>query len=166
MKFTKKTDYALRAMQLLARQWYGGEGGAGIPPVPVPVQKIADQSRLSSRFLHGIVSRLSKAGLLHAVSGPRGGVFLARDPEAISILDIVEAVEGRINLMDCLEHPEHCGVYQGCSIMSVLHGAQTSLVQNLANHNLKLMVRAKQDPFNRLPEKHFLKPRFGCPVLK
>jgi DNA-binding IscR family transcriptional regulator len=104
--------------------------------------------------------------LLRTLPGPKGGIMLARDPETIPILEIVEAVEGRINLMECLEHPEHCGVFQGCSIMSVLSGAQTALVQSLANTNLKLMVRAKQDPFNRMPEKHFLKPQFGCPVLK
>jgi DNA-binding IscR family transcriptional regulator len=92
--------------------------------------------------------------------------MLARDPEAISILQIIEAVEGPINLMDCMRHPEHCGDSHGCSILSVLHGAQAALVQSLANTNLKLMVRAKQDPFNRMPEKHFLKPQFGCPVLK
>jgi len=166
MKFTKKTDYALRTMQLLARQWYDGNGGIPGDPHPVPVQQISERCRLSARFLHGIVSKLSKAKLLRALSGPKGGVMLARDPESISILDIVEAVEGRINLMDCLEHPEQCGEFQGCSIMSVLHGAQAALAQSLANTNLKLMVRAKQDPFNRLPEKHFLKPQFGCPVLK
>jgi Rrf2 family cysteine metabolism transcriptional repressor len=166
MKFTKKTDYALRTMQFLARQWYASESGQAGEPRPVPVQLISDQSRLSSRFLHGIVSKLSKARLLRTLPGPKGGIMLARDPESIAILDIVEAVEGRINLMECLEQPEQCGVSQGCSIMTVLHGAQTALVQALSNTNLKLMVRTKQDPFNRLPEKHFLKPQFGCPVLK
>jgi Rrf2 family protein len=108
----------------------------------------------------------SKARLLRTIPGPKGGIMLARDPETIPILSIVEAVEGKINLMECLEHPEQCGVFQACSIMSVLHGAQTAMVQALANTNLKLMVRTKQDPFNRLPEKHFQKPQFGCPVLK
>lgn len=166
MKFTKKTDYALRTMQFLARQWFGLDGGLPGNPHPVPVQAIAEQSHLSLRFLQGIVSSLSKAGLLRTISGVKGGIMLARDPEAISILSIIEAVEGRINLMDCVEHPEHCMDFQGCSIMSVLHGAQTALVSSLANTNLKLMVKARQDPFNRLPEKHFLKPQFGCPVLK
>ncbi len=166
MKFTKKTDYALRTMQFLARQWYRGEGGPAGEPRPVPVQQISDQSHLSSRFLHGIVSKLSKARLLKTIPGPKGGIMLARDPETIPILAIVEAVEGKINLMECLEQPEQCGVSQGCSIMSILHGAQTALVQALANTNLKLMVRTRQDPFNKLPEKHFLKPQFGCPVLK
>ncbi|HKP97972.1 MAG TPA: Rrf2 family transcriptional regulator [Fibrobacteria bacterium] len=166
MKFTKKTDYALRTMQFLARQWFLPDGGLVGQPHPVPVQAISEQSHLSMRFLQGIVSRLSKAKLLRTIPGVKGGIMLARQPERISILDIIEAVEGKINLMDCLEHPEHCGDFQGCSIMGVLSTAQTALVTSLANTNLKLMVKAKQDPFNRMPEKHFLKPQFGCPVLR
>ncbi len=166
MKFTKKTDYALRTMQFLARQWFQPEGGEEGKPHPVPVQAISDQSHLSMRFLQGIVSRLSKAKLLRTIPGVKGGIMLARAPERITILDIIEAVEGKINLMNCLEHPEHCGDFQGCSIMGVLSTAQAALVKSLSNTNLKLMVQAKQDPFNRMPEKHFLKPQFGCPVLK
>jgi Rrf2 family protein len=166
MKFTKKTDYALRTMQFLARQWFHADGGDVGQPHPVPVQAISDQSHLSMRFLQGIVSQLSKAKLLRTIPGVKGGIMLARQPEKISILDIIEAVEGKINLMNCLEHPEHCGDFQGCSIMSVLSKAQTALVTSLANSNLKLMVIAKQDPFSKVPEKNFLKPQFGCPVLK
>jgi Rrf2 family protein len=165
MKFTKKTDYALRTMEFLARQWFQPSGNLG-KPHPVPVQAISDQSHLSMRFLQGIVSRLSKAKLLRTIPGVKGGIMLARDPERITILDIIEAVEGKINLMHCLEHPGECGDFKGCSIMNVLSTAQTALVTSLSNTNLKLMVKAKQDPFNRMPEKHFLKPQFGCPVLK
>lgn len=166
MKFTKKTDYALRTMQFLARQYFDSTGPAGQGPIPVPVQTIADRCHLSMRFLQGIVSKLTKGTLLRSIPGVKGGITLARDPEAITILQIIEAVEGRINLMDCMEHPEHCGDAGQCSIMSVLHTAQGALTMALANTNLKLMVRARTDPFNRVPEKHFLKPKFGCPVLK
>ena len=132
---------------------------------PVPVQSISDRSHLSLRFLHGIVSKLSKAKLLRTIPGPKGGILLARDPESISILEIIEAVEGKINLMDCMEHPEHCADSSQCSIMGVLHTAQAAMLTALGNTNLKLMVKAKHDPWAR-PEKHFLKPQFGCPVLK
>lgn len=165
MKFTKKTDYALRTMEFLARQWFKTAGEEGRSN-PVPVQAISDQSHLSMRFLQGIVSRLSKAKLLRTIPGVKGGILLAREPERITILDIIEAVEGKINLMNCLEHPGECGDFKGCSIMNVLSTAQTALVTSLSNTNLKLMVKAKKDPFNRMPEKHFLKPQFGCPVLK
>src|SRR5687768_13791873 len=56
MKFTKKTDYALRTMQYLARLYYDGTEGRGGGPAPVPVQAIAEASHLSLRFLQGIVS--------------------------------------------------------------------------------------------------------------
>jgi Rrf2 family protein len=165
MKFTRKTDYALRTLQNLARRHYNARS-EGVAPKPVPVVTIAKDTGLSVRFLHGIVAKLSKAGLLKTVPGPRGGIALSRSPEAISILDIVESVEGKINLMNCFEHPENCGDANQCSIMSVLHTAQAALAASLRDTNLKLMVRAKNDPFHDLPKKHFLKPQYGCPVLK
>jgi Rrf2 family protein len=165
MKFTRKTDYALRAMQNLARRYYeSADNDQTMAPVSVPV--LAGDSGLSLRFLSGIMARLSRKGLVKAVPGPGGGLRLARSPEAISILDIVEAAEGPINLMDCMSHPENCADATGCSIMGVLHTAQGALVNTLRNSNLKLMVRAKASPFRELPEGHYLKPRFGCPVLK
>ena len=166
MKFTKKTDYALRTMEFLARRHFVPGAGKEVKPGPVRVQAISEQSHLSLRFLQGIVSRLSKAGLLRTVSGVNGGIMLAREPERISLLDIIEAVEGKINIMGCLEHPENCSDFQQCSIIGVLHTAQAALVSSLGNSNLKLMVKAKHAPFNRNPTKHFLKPQFGCPVLK
>jgi Rrf2 family protein len=165
MKFTRKTDYALRTMQFLARRekW---SGDSKAEPIPVAVQTIADASKLSIRFLHGIVSKLSKAGLVKTVPGPKGGITLAQPPERITILAIIEAVEGKLNLMDCLQHPGQCGDAKSCSIMSILHGAQSAMVHYLRSSNLKLMVQAKNDPFHPLPDEHFLKPKFGCPVLK
>ena len=90
---------------------------------------------------------------------------MSRSPEAISILSIVESVEGKINLMNCFDHPENCRDANQCSIMSVLHTAQAALVTNLRNSNLKLMVKAKNDPFHALPEKHFLKPQFAGKLI-
>ncbi len=165
MKFTRKTDYALRAMQNLARRYYEAAGeGVAAKAVPVPV--LARESGLSLRFLSGIMARLSRKGLVRAVPGPKGGLTLAREPGSISILDIVEAAEGPINLMDCLSHPEGCRDASGCSILGVLHTAQGALVNSLRNSNLRLMVQARSAPFQPMPEGHYLTPKYGCPVLK
>jgi Rrf2 family protein len=169
MKFTKKTDYALRTMQFLARnhkKTLGGTSGLTGPIHSVSVQFISQQSHLSLRFLHGIVSQLSKAKLLKTVSGPKGGISLARPPEKISILEIIEAVEGPINMMDCFDHPHQCADHIQCSIMGVLRTAQTALVNHLKNSNLSLMIHAQNDPFCGTHEKPLLKPQVGCPVLK
>lgn len=165
MKFTRKTDYALRALQNLARRHYRAEA-EGTTVSPVPLSVLAGDSGLSLRFLGGIMAGLSRRGLIKAVPGPRGGVALARPPEDISILDVVEAAEGPINLMDCMTHPENCSDATGCSIMSVLHTAQGALTGSLRNMNLKLMVQARSAPFRELPDGHYQKPLFGCPVLK
>ncbi len=163
MKFTKKTDYALRTMQFLARfQNSPSESPVGC----VSVQHISEKSHLSLRFLHGIVSQLSKAKLLKTVSGPKGGISLSRAPEQISILEIIEAVEGPINLMDCFEHPHQCSEIQQCSILGVLRTAQSTLVNHLRNSNLGLMVKAKTDPFCATSKKELIKPQMNCPVLK
>lgn len=164
MKFTRKTDYALRALQNLTRRHYEAER-SGLPPRPVSVQVLAEDSGMSLNFLGGIMATLSRDGLVKAVPGPKGGVTLARAPEAISILEIVESVEGPINLMECIAHPENCKDATGCSIIGVLHTAQGALVNSLRNTNLKLMVQAKVSPFNPRPE-DLLLPQFGCPVLK
>lgn len=166
MKFTKKTDYALRTMELLARTHSKLAGSSAKSALPISVQTISEQTHLSLRFLQGIVSRLSKAKLLKTAPGVNGGISLAKVPESISILEIIEAVEGKINLMQCLSHHESCSDFQQCSVMGVLQTAQAALVSSLANSNLKLMVNTIHDPFNRLPKKHFIQPQFGCPVLK
>ena len=164
MKFTRKTDYALRALQNLTRRFYEAEQ-TGSPIRPIPVQVLAEESGLSLAFLGGIMASLSRDGVVKAVPGPKGGVTLGRLPEAISILDIVESVEGSINLMECLTHPENCKDASGCTIMAVLHNAQDALVTSLRGTNLRLMVRAKVSPFHPRPE-DFKVPQFGCPVLK
>lgn len=163
MRFTRKTDYALRALQYLARR-AEVEGVDAAVPVPVPV--IAAETGLSLRFLSGIMATLSRHKVIRAVPGPKGGVSLARDPEAISILEVVEAVEGPINLMDCMAHPETCSDASGCTIVGVLGTAQAAFRNSLRQSNLRLMLKAKVAPFQELPEGHYLKPQFGCPVLK
>ncbi len=157
MKFTKKTDYALRTMQYLAR----APGSS-----PVAVRHIADKMKLSLKFLQLVVSDLAKAKLILTVPGPGGGVSLSRESETINVLEIIEAVEGRIDLMECFEHPESCQDYCGCNIVSTLQAAQAAMVNYLRNSSLKLMVVAKKDPFDLVREGHSLKPQFGCPVIK
>src|SRR5690606_12662231 len=146
------------------RYYESARRGETVSPVSVPV--LASDSGLSLRFLSGIMARLSRQGLVKASPGPGGGLRLARAPEAISILEIVEAAEGPINLMDCLTHPEGCADASGCSILGVLHTAQGALVNSLRNSNLRLMVQARSAPFQPMPEGHYLTPKYGCPVLK
>jgi|GEM_PF-1426331 len=156
MKFTKRTDYALRVMEALAKLGTGNS---------IPVKDLCSKG-MALKFLQSVVSDLSRAGLIIAKSGPKGGIELAREPFLITVLDIIEAAEGPLNIMQCLDHPQSCSGHCECSIMKILFNAQDAFKERLKNSSLQLMVQARIDPFNRVPEGHFQKPAHPCPVIK
>ncbi len=157
MKFTKKTDYALRIMQILARQ----------PRKELlPMKTMAADYGMSIKFLQSVARGLTHAGLVNSRSGPHGGLGLSREPSRISVLEIIESVEGKINLMDCLDHPHICSSANMCSIMGVLQQAQNALIDTLRTTSLKRMVEKKKDPFNQIPRENFQNPVYHCPVVK
>lgn len=127
MRFTQKTDYAFRVMRYLANQ---------PPSQVVPAHRIAENQGLSARFLQGVVRELVVRGILRSVPGPSGGISLAKDTSEISFKDVVEAVEGPVNLMSCMEDSNFCGNSGVCYIQSVLIEAQNALYGVLENHNV------------------------------
>lgn len=157
MKFTKRTDYALRTMEALAKLPKGQS---------VSVKALCTKNGMAIKFLQAVVTDLARAGLVGAKAGPGGGVILAKNASLITILEIIEAVEGKLNIMACLEHPHSCSDHCKCSIMRILFEAQETFKQRLKESTLALMIGAKVDVFDRVPEGHFQKPTQPCPVLQ
>src|SRR4030042_1522260 len=93
MQITRQADYAIRAVLYLAR--LGSSQRAA-------TSQVAQAQRIPPSFLAKIISQLSIAGLLHTSRGARGGVTLARDPEDITLLEVVEAIDGPIQLNECI----------------------------------------------------------------
>jgi Rrf2 family protein len=88
MKLTRSSAYALTAMACLARQ-----GGRGM----VPSRALAAHAKqVPERFLLKLLLPLVSAGILRSVRGPGGGYRLARPANAISVLDVIEAVDGPV----------------------------------------------------------------------
>jgi Rrf2 family protein len=87
MKLTRAASYALHAMVHIA-----GEK----PNVPIPSHEIAQAHDIPERFLLKVLKPLVSAGLLYSVKGPHGGYRLARSANQISVLDVIEGVEGPI----------------------------------------------------------------------
>lgn len=123
MHFTRQADYGLRTVLYLARL------GAG---ASVSTARIAEEQRIPSSFLAKIVSQLAIAGLLRTTRGAHGGVQLARPAENISLLDVVRAIDGPIELVHCLEDPADCEFSASCSIQETLDSAQQALTSSLA----------------------------------
>jgi len=120
MQITRQADYALRAMLYLAKE-----------NERVPTSKIAESQKIPSSFLAKIISQLSIAGLIHTSRGAGGGVSLARKPEEISLLDVVEAIDGPITLNECTQDPSICTFGKSCPIHEVWCETQKAMVSKL-----------------------------------
>ena len=87
LTITSKSPYAVRALAELART-----GSAG----PVPIGEIARRREIPVQFLEGLFATLRRAGILQSQRGVKGGYSFARQPEDVTVLDVVEALEGRL----------------------------------------------------------------------
>jgi Rrf2 family protein len=85
MKLTKASGYAVAFLAYLAREK---------PDAPVPSHEIAREKGLPERFLPKVLKPLVDSGVLRSLKGPNGGYALARDPRDVTLLEVVEAVDG------------------------------------------------------------------------
>ena len=86
---------------------------------PVPVEEIAARQGISAHYIHLLVPVLRRAGLVRAVRGPKGGCLLSRPPSEITLLEAVEAAEGKIAPVECLVDEGFCGKAGGCAAREV-----------------------------------------------
>jgi Rrf2 family protein len=87
--------------------------------------------KIPPSFLAKIISQLSIAGLLHTSRGARGGVMLARDAKDITLLEVVEAIDGPILLNECVGNSDDCVFRDDCPMHPIWEDAQTQLVKRL-----------------------------------
>ena len=106
LRVSKLTDYATEVMTVLA----------AAPARVHSAQELAERVRLELPTVSKLLKQLASAGLIESFRGVNGGYRLAREPEQISIADIVIAMEGPIGMTECsaqsglCDHESHCGV--------------------------------------------------------
>jgi Rrf2 family protein len=122
MQITRQADYAIRAVRYLAGQE---------PNQRSATSTVAKEMKIPPSFLAKIISQLSIAGLLHTSRGARGGVTLAREPADISMLDVVEAIDGPILLNECVGDPANCDFSEECMAHPIWKEVQETLVKRL-----------------------------------
>ncbi len=135
MQITRQADYALRAVLYLARN----------KDQRTATSLIAEEQSIPPSFLAKIISQLAVAGLLHTARGARGGVTLARQPDKISFLEVVEAIDGPIQLNECSEGLSSCAFDDSCPMRTVWCDAQGDLVKRLRNTTFEHMLPTKID---------------------
>ena len=126
MQITRQADYAVRAVLYLSRLGRGNRAATS---------QIAQEKHIPPSFLAKIISQLSIAGLLNTSRGARGGVTLAREPEDITLLEVVEAIDGPIRLNECAHSDGMCALTDDCPLDSIWQDAQSDLVNRLKGTN-------------------------------
>ena len=126
MQITRQADYAVRAVLYLTRLGLGQRAATS---------KIAEEQHIPPSFLAKIISQLSIAGLLHTSRGARGGVTLARAPEKITLLEVVEAIDGPIRLNECAHADGMCAFEDDCPLSPIWNDAQKDLIDRLSSTN-------------------------------
>jgi len=131
MQITRQADYAVRAVLHLAKLNNSSRA---------PTSRIASEEKIPPSFLAKIVSQLSVAGIVQTSRGARGGVSLARDPGEISLLEVVEAIDGPITLNECVINPGACPFGDDCPVHKIWREAQETLVNKLHSTKFRTLV--------------------------
>ena len=130
---SRQSDYAARLVLHLA--CLPAETRVSIP-------EISKTRLLPAPFTRRIVGALVKAGILNTLRGTGGGISLARPAAEISLLDILDAVEGGVVLNACLEGGKPCIFGQGCLVQRAWGEASNLLQQHLASVTFDTLVEA------------------------
>ena len=149
MEITRASDYAVRVMILLA----------GLPPGSTVRQSaISHATDVSEHFLAKVLHRLVHSGLVRSQRGSGGGFKLAVPPSSVSLLDVVQAIEGPLRLNQCLQEGPACNRKSWCPAHQVWAEAQAALVNVLGAASMATLA-ARAPDFSSQP-----RPQ-GRPVL-
>jgi Rrf2 family protein len=132
MKFSTRSSYGLRALANLARHYN---------VQPYSLARIAKEENISQAYLERLFSRLKKAQILLSSKGVSGGYSLASNPSKISILSVIEALEGSVSVFKCLGGKGNliCSK-KDCPSGVVYQKVQKAIIDSLSSIYLKDLI--------------------------
>ena len=134
MQFVRQnSDYALRAMIHLAERCDRG---------PISARKVARSEQISPQFASKIMQKLQAAGLVASTMGPKGGFVLAGPATEITLLDVIQAVQGPVSVSDCIFSRDVCPRRPRCPISARLAGLQRMIEDYLRSISLADLLAA------------------------
>jgi Rrf2 family transcriptional regulator, cysteine metabolism repressor len=137
MNVSTKTRYGFRFLINLALKYQNGV---------VQIKEVAEKEVISIKYLEYIAAILKSSGLIKVERGSKGGYYLSRSPETITSREIMEALEGSIQILDCNENGEPCKMKDNCAMPGFwgdLSNHITSFLDNVTLEDLKKQLKNK-----------------------
>ena len=137
MRISTAAELGVRGMVYLAKQYRNG---------PIPMATICREQELPRQYMLKIFAALSRAGFVRTSRGKGGGFVLAQPPSEISILDIMQAVEGPLSLNFCQSEPSQCHHDKDCLVRPLWDDLQDTAFKKLSEFRLDRAVANEADP--------------------
>ena len=122
MKLSTRSRYGTRLLLDMAQHYDQG---------PIQLGDIAKRQDISVKYLEQIIIPLKKANYVLSVRGPKGGHFLAKPPEDITLGEIVALLEAGPSLVECIEHAEVCRRSATCPTRPIWKEAAQAMFDKL-----------------------------------
>lgn len=146
MNISAKSKYAVRALVELAQNSDGQ---------PVPIGDIAARKEIPLQFLEQLFSSLRKAGILNSHRGVRGGFSFKKPPQDVSVLDVVEALDGNVAPAACTAG-DFCDKIDRCAVRDVWADAKSSLESVLGSASIAGLARRESLMQERTREMYYI----------
>ncbi len=131
LEMTKKSDLALKAMRCIGDA--EGETIAG--------KSLAEKLGITTHYLPQVISPLVKAGWVSSTPGPRGGYRLLASLEKVSVLEVIDVIEGSINDQGCVQRGIPCPEFDLCALHEPWQKAKDAMLIGLAAASIEANVR-------------------------
>ena len=129
------TDYAMRMLVNLALRKES---------MPVTAAVLVERQNIPVDFAYKILQKLCRANILKSIKGVNGGFLLVKEPQEIRLLDVVEAVQGRIVIRPCLLDDSNCVSAKPCPVSFKLNRLQETLDNEMRGITLSDIIDVKQ----------------------
>jgi Rrf2 family protein len=110
-----------------------------------PLAEIATSQEVPEKFLAKIFQNLTKKGIVKSHRGVNGGFTLLKDPEKLTIREIVEAIQGPYHLISCLSDAKNCRKYDECVVRVVMEEAEKRLLEIFDSYTICDLIRWRKE---------------------
>ncbi len=128
MKFSNSIEYAIHGLVFLTKMPAGKT---------TQITDIAMAINVPEAYLRKVFQQLVRGGILSSQKGAQGGFYLTREPEGISLKDVVEAIDGSLPMYGCMKDRRNCSITEDCPVKEAFEQARLKMGEVLGATSIK-----------------------------